>query len=199
MSRLTVWASSISVGQFTRTEAAPPVQRRRRVGIGQARGLVPLGNVERRIRQILGQEAAAGTRDQAKHREPPGGAMEPRDGRKPAVDRNPRKSLAHVGPPPGIRPSIRRGEKRQADSRMVFFGTACLGFTEVMLPLELDSILAGRSRGGQSCSALCPACNAFRTAPVCGGHNCNYPYSTGLSHRFGRSGTRTSLPRFHVA
>jgi hypothetical protein len=72
---------------------------------------------------------------------------------------------------------------------MVFFGTACNRFTEVMLPLELDSILPGRSRGGQSCSALCPARSASWTAPVCCGHNCNYPYSTGLSRRFGPSGT----------
>jgi hypothetical protein len=64
--------------------------------------------------------------------------MEARHGRKPAVDGNPRKSVAHVGPPPGITPSIRCGEKRQTDSRMSFLGTASDTFTEVMLPLELD-------------------------------------------------------------
>ena len=96
-------------GQLPRTEAAPPVERRRRIRCGRKPGrLVALGHVERGIGKILGQNAARGTRDQAKHRkrsrQPPAAG----NAGKPAIDRSRCTSLGHTRSPPGrSRPGAR--------------------------------------------------------------------------------------------
>ena len=64
-------------GQFPRTESAPPIQRRRRIRVGQSRGFVTVGNVQRGIGNILGQDAARRTRDNAQRREPSRRARRP--------------------------------------------------------------------------------------------------------------------------
>ncbi len=140
--------------QFARTKPAPPVQCWRRVrGRGQPRGLVARGNVERRIGQILGQNAAGRTGDHAKCRKPPRRAIQARDARQRAIDGNSRVSACHIHPPPGVTPGIRPCENRQTDSRNALVGTACETFTGVMLPLVPD---CHTTRGIMARTALLP-------------------------------------------
>ena len=121
------------VRQFRRTKAAPPIQRRRRVPAGQPRGLVPVGNVERRIGQILGQNAAGGTGDQAKRRKPSRRTTTARDRSRQAL-------MATRGGDPVLTSALRRAkspasdrcENRRTNSRMTLVGAGCDTFTAVM-------------------------------------------------------------------
>ncbi len=74
-------------GQFPRTKPAPPVERRRRIRIDQSCGLVAVGNIQRRIGQILGQDATHRTRDNAQRCEPSCHATHarPRNGQTPRI------------------------------------------------------------------------------------------------------------------
>ena len=76
--------------------------------------------------------------------------------------------MAHVGPPPGIMPGIRRGEKRQADSRMDSFGGLPArvhgGDASFGTQFHISRAIPGRTVLFRSLSRL----RAFRTAPVCG-------------------------------
>ncbi len=168
ISRLTVWASSISAGQFARTKAAPPIQCRRRIrGMGQSRGLVALGDVEGRIGQILGQDAAGRTRDHAKCRKPSRRTVQAMGDTSGPVNGN-RECPSHIRPPPGTTPGIRRRDKPPADPRMTAVGTACDTFTAVMLSMGNPSaILPVAASRGQSVAAFVPALSsrsAYRSA-----------------------------------
>ena len=127
--------------QLPRAEAAPPVERRRRVrGLRRPRRLVAFGNVERGIGKILGQDAARGTGDEAKHRErsrqPPAAGNE----RRPASERRSCNSMGHTRSPPGkSRPGARRTLFLDG-LRHVHGGDASVG-------TEPDTSLADSGRG----------------------------------------------------
>jgi hypothetical protein len=89
------------------------------------------GDIKGRIGQILGQDAARGTGDDAKRHQPSRRAALARDRSKQGSDGNPRGSLAHIRPPPGIMPGTSRDERREDFSRMA--GMDCETFTGVML------------------------------------------------------------------
>jgi len=135
--------------QFRRAKSAPPVQRRRRIGAVQPREFISRRKVQRRIGYITGQNAARGTRCQAKRRKPSARAIRARDRGEQAASGD-RQSLAHIRPPPGQMRSRHRCEKRPVDLGMTRVETDCDQFTGVMLPVERDAILAGVSRRGQS-------------------------------------------------
>ena len=91
ISRLTVCASSISAVSSARTKAAPPVERRRRVvRSSSAGGLVAVGNIERGVGKVLGQDAARRARDEAKHSDRARQARAAGTMRPPASGRSPR-------------------------------------------------------------------------------------------------------------
>ncbi len=104
-------------GQFRRTEAAPPVQRRRGVGAGQSRGLVAFRDVQRRVGQILGQNAARGTDDHAERGQPSCDTIPAGDGRQQAAYSTPRRVVSR--PPSAGRkarhPAMRETPDRFAD------------------------------------------------------------------------------------
>ena len=153
-------------GQFRRTEAAPPVQRRRRVGTGQSRGLVPLpGMSSAGSGRSLVRMQPAELADHAERGQPSRDAIPAGDGRKQAV-RGDVGALFHVRPPPGATPGIRRRERHPTDSLMTLDGDGLRhGHGCDASSGNPIAILAGRCRGGQSCCALDPGAVAGREPP----------------------------------
>jgi len=121
--------------QLRGAEAAPPVQRRRRIRL--ARVFVLCGNIESWIRKILRQHASARAGGEASDRKPARRTSRPGRGawRPPHGDR--RNILCHTHPPPGR--SSRHRAAGVTDSRRGRREALDNSFTAVMLSAEPDA------------------------------------------------------------
>ena len=176
-------------GQLPRTKAAPPVERRRRVrGLRKPRRLVAFGNVERGIGKILGQDAAGGAGDEAKHRERPRQPLAAGNERRPASERRNCSPMGHTRSPPG---------KSRPGARRALLLMACDTFTGVMLPLEPSADTSLATRGADSPAQ--PSADRPFGSRKTGGKVLASPCFIGFGAMSGRRRTAEILRRFHGA